>query len=705
MSRPALDHIVKWMGAVMALITLALAWFYYDGATQLGSKSELAVSRIKDQQGLAYRYAPTNSQLQNSERWLAARVLENGRQLDDVSLTREKVSVMGQGTYAVSSRNLWFSASDNSDPRNNGKHYQILLPVLFSPTLQILGMRTWAWGWIVFVVLLGRRPLLEGLRVISQSSFWRIILGIAILRLVLVGWDEIVATISDEEEYVTLASQWYYRAAPDWFFRLPVYPLFIALSGATGLPLRLTIELVQLGSVGLLVGAMRLCGVATWACLVIFAWMTLLPQTADWNNYTVTESFYLPLVMAAVATGLLWMSTARLAYGVAGGVLLGLLMNLREERIISLALGLMMTGFFLLQAWRRLGLRWKILAAASPLLLSAVVVDGAFQTAFLLRTGLWAHCTISTPGLGALMTSLFRIPAQERPQKYFWVNEKVRASAAELSPTFRDQQKFYDTDAMNLREQTEKRVGVREYTADGFIWATLLSDAFTDGKPHAVAYRDKMMRQAGEEISQGLAGKEQQAIYMKGTFPLNTATLHYWLHDLLNLLGQCLAVSFLPPVNAPYLRIGETGPKTVDLYNEVTHRCPSLAVEMDATGDTRPGWIKGLWNLIYKVQIGLLWLACAAAVLVPVVMLFTRRGRQTFVAKVGSGALAPLLLLAFVGASRLLFTSMAGIYFYGGIHPRYMLAFTLVSLPVLVLIAEAFLGRLEDSKTRVWETK
>jgi hypothetical protein len=386
-------------------------------------------------------------------------------------------------------------------------------------------------------------------------------------------------------------------------------------------------------------------------------------------------------------------------------------MNLREERIISLALGLMLTGFFVLQTWRRFGRRWHSLAAAASLLVSAFAVDGAFQAAFFLRTGLWAHCTISTPGLGALMTSLFRIPTQEAPQKYFWLNEKVRSVAASLSPTFRDQQRFYEADAMDLRGQTERRLGVRDYTVDNFIWATLLSDAFTDGKPHAVAYRDKMMRRAADEISDGLAGKEQSPLYMRGTFPLNKATFQSWLKNLPDLLKQCLAVSFVPPINGPYPTIGDTDPKTVALYNEVTHRRAALASRMDATGDPRPGWIKGLWNLIYRAQLALLWISCAAAVFVPVLMVFTRKGRRIFAAKARSGALAPLLLLAFVGASRLLFTSMAGIYFYGGIHPRYLLAFTLVAVPVLVLTAEAFLGpgqnagRLEDSKTRVWETK
>lgn len=691
MNKPGSVSRAPWLFGIMGVWTVLMAWFYFDGAARLGARSELAASRIKDVSGRAYRYAPTQAQLQNHDRWLAARVIEDGRVLDEASLTREKVASVGQGTFAVSGKNLWFSASDNSDPRSNGRHYQVLLPAIPSALVSFWAVRLWAWCWIALLAWWGRAALFHGMRLALASHFWRFILLIALLRLILVGWDEIVASVSDEGEYVTLASQWYYHAAPDWYFRLPVYPLFIALSGATGLPLRLTIEAVQLGSMALLVGALRRCSIASWACCVTFAWMALLPQTADWNNYTVTESFYLPIVLGVVATGLFWMASACVSWGIACGVLLGLLMNLREERIISLALAGIILAFFALRHWQAFASsRFRRLTlTASSVILSTVAVDGAFQAAFFGRTGVWAHCTISTPGLASLMTSLFRIPQQGPPQKYFWVNDQVRAIAASLSPTFRAQQRFYDDDVVHFRDQMEKHLGVRDYTADTFIWTTLLSDAFTDGVPHAVAHRDHLLKLAADEINQGLAGHEQQAIYMKGTFPLNTTILHFWRANLRDLVEQCLAAAFVAPLNGPYPPVGVTGPKTVDLYNEVTHRRQPLAARVDAAEVTRPAWVRSMWKALFNLQKLLLWPACLAAVFVPLVMIFTRRGRHSLMGKVSQGGLASLLLLACVGLSRLAFTSLTGIYFYGGIHPRYMLAFTLVALPVLVLIVEA----------------
>src|SRR5690349_15149912 len=85
----------------------------------------------------------------------------------------------------------------------------------------------------------------------SALAFRSALILIGLFKLLLVSKQDIVAFDRPHDDYwqILSSSHWYWGAPYDqWtLMHLPVYPLFVALTRLTGLPLRLAIELVYLG--------------------------------------------------------------------------------------------------------------------------------------------------------------------------------------------------------------------------------------------------------------------------------------------------------------------------------------------------------------------------------------------------------------------------------------------------------------------------
>lgn len=692
----SLSICVRIFGIIFLLWTLVAALWYLDPGCAWTQRSELVLSRAKENSGKAWRYVPTAAQQADSRRWLAAVILENGKPLTHRRLSRETTTQCENGFW-ISSRNLWFSTSDGSDPHLNGRKYEIALPIMLPENWRKAAQRTWAWFGILLAGVALCRPIAEGAKVVRHSRFWQLVILIAVIRLVLVSYDEIIVSAEDAAEYTGLADAWYYNATPLKYYRLPVYPLFLALGSTTGIPLRLTIECVQLASYALLVAAMRRWGISQWAAAISFAWMTLSPQTAQWNNYVITDTLYPCFLFACIAFGLLWIDTRKWPYALTAGVLLGLAMNLREERIIPLGIAaLLLTIAFVKVVWERFSAPtlhrsfWPTLRPLGAFVALFLGVGGAldfsFQAMFHARTGVWAHCLLSTPGLNHLMGSLYRIPPQGPLQRYFLVNQQMRDVASTLSPTFRDRQHRYEDEQVGWKKGALGEHGVTDFDTSGLVWCTLVEEVFTDGREGDCPYREQMMMRAANEIRQGLVGRPQQHVYLEGTFPINDAALTLWWQNLRPLLQECLwDYTFSEPAVGNFGREQVT-PASIALFDRVANRRPSLAAVCDTTGDPRPGWIKQAWSGLYKLEIPLLYLAFAAAVLAFLAAAYRAFRRGLRREWIPWSPLAIFLLLAFLAATRLGFGTLVLVYY--GMHVRYMICLALVSLPLLLILID-----------------
>ena len=52
-------------------------------------------------------------------------LLEDGVPLDPPHVLHAEIRTEGKGRYSHWNSNIWFAASDNTDPRDNGRHYQV----------------------------------------------------------------------------------------------------------------------------------------------------------------------------------------------------------------------------------------------------------------------------------------------------------------------------------------------------------------------------------------------------------------------------------------------------------------------------------------------------------------------------------------------------------------------------------------------------
>jgi len=82
-----------------------------------------SVGRIMHEEGYCYRADVPGALMDNARGRSAIEVLESGRPLGPAHSHHEDVRRLGGGRFNHWEGYLWFSSSDNSDPRENGRNY------------------------------------------------------------------------------------------------------------------------------------------------------------------------------------------------------------------------------------------------------------------------------------------------------------------------------------------------------------------------------------------------------------------------------------------------------------------------------------------------------------------------------------------------------------------------------------------------------
>ena len=273
----------------------------------------------------------------------------------------------GAGRYRVAGTTLYFSASDNSDPRTNGRTYTVTQPV---PIPRRLLLVLWAIGLVGFFVglVIVRRPVA---RFVAAPPFW-ILAGlllalVAANRLWLFTDYPLVAVHPDSGGYYAISEQIGSGVWPNFGNRPPVYPLFLKAVFSTvdrlwALALAQTL-LSFSGALLLAYGAYCWRAALGLPAVLLMALFLFGFTTLEHDTAMLSESVYANCLM--------------LAFG-------GLLMGLRDRRpgwlawastAMALAILTRPAGMFLVVtfvivaawlAWRRFP-RWCLVAFALPL--------------------------------------------------------------------------------------------------------------------------------------------------------------------------------------------------------------------------------------------------------------------------------------------------------------------------------------------------
>jgi hypothetical protein len=342
-----------------------------------------------------------------------------------------------------------------------------------------------------------RYGLAVGLLVLVAFKFW------------LVHTEDIYgsATEYDALWYVNAAKNWFWWSPYSWtaFARPPAYPLFIALAHLCAVPLRIAIELLQIGAYLVLVFAFRKAGVARWVCLLAFAVMVLHPASFLFNNHTMSDSFYAGLLPLALGGLLLTLLTGKSGHALWTGATFGALWNTREESILIPA---MLGVFFAVALFRhhsaagswKAAARYWIKPAASmlaPLALLVLTVDIANCRVF---HG-FSKSELTSPSFQAAYKALLRI-RPSRPQRFISVSTEALEIAYTVSPTFARLKPQFEGDLGRAWQVPAfASLGVHEIGAPWFFWALRNVAAQSGGIHDSAANADRFYREAAAEIN------------------------------------------------------------------------------------------------------------------------------------------------------------------------------------------------------------
>jgi hypothetical protein len=175
-----LFKIVFWSSLLVFVLCLAQEILGYPFRKEIS----LASSKFEPVGGFAYSYPLPRNYSPRGTQAASARLRENDTILSSYSPRETSVSAVGQGIFAISDeKRLVISATDNSDPRINGRKYSLdaplrvskqVLPIAFNLLLVTVGLVFWkipnrkeavtAWGHTIqralrpIITFLGKWP-------------------------------------------------------------------------------------------------------------------------------------------------------------------------------------------------------------------------------------------------------------------------------------------------------------------------------------------------------------------------------------------------------------------------------------------------------------------------------------------------------------------------------------------------------------------
>jgi len=315
------------------------------------------------------------------------------------------------------------------------------------------------------------------------------------------------ATEFDALWYVGSAKYWYWGSPYSWtaFARPPSYPLFIALVHWCGIPLRIAIELLQMGSYLVLVGALRKAAVPRVVCLLVFAAMVLHPASFEFNDYTMSDCFYAAILPLAVSGLLLTLFTSKLSHAIWTGLILAVLWNAREE---SFLIPVMLVTFIILalarnrattHSWRASVSHWvkPMGAMLGTLALLLLTVDAANYRAF----HSFAKSEMTSPSFKAIYKALLRIKPS-RDQRFVSVSNEALEMAYKASPTFAQLKPQFEGDTgRTWQVPALTTLGLHEIGAPWFLWALRSVTATTKDIYKSPVSANRFYRKAAREIN------------------------------------------------------------------------------------------------------------------------------------------------------------------------------------------------------------
>ncbi|HZE13386.1 MAG TPA: hypothetical protein VE086_06500 [Chthoniobacterales bacterium] len=527
----------------------------------------------------------------------------------------------------------------------------------------------------------------------QRYGFILCLLALGAFKLWVIHTEEIYGSSTEYDAlwYVGSAKHWYWFRPYSWtaFVRPCAYPLFIAVVHFFGIPLRIAIEFAQMAGYAVLIAALRKAAVPRGLCLVLFALMILHPASFLYNNHTMSESFYTPVLVLALGGSLLTLFTKKLGHAVCTGAAYAVLWNTREE---SFLIPFILIVFFVLALWQRRETSTR--KAHFIFWLKRTGVIGA--TLFLLVCAVYSanYATFRSFGKSELSSSAFantfKALLRIKPGhslRYVAVNTEALRLAYEVSPAFAQLKPYFEAPEGQAWTKPFLDAFGRHEFGLWFTWA-LRNVTANAGYFKDPVSTNNFYRTVAREINQACdEGRIPSRLVVSGFLdPGAVARIRYLRGGIPRIASLFLFRHHKVMVRADT----DLLPWMDSLYQEMVFRAPQPRIDEESNKVVIPNTISArlavaVQNFIgayhFYLVIGLAWLAFAAFALL---IFFHRRWRFS------DPLITILFLLGTTIAVRLVFFAFLDATWWPGGYERYLVpVMPLTNCFFVLLIYEA----------------
>lgn len=296
---------------------------------------------------------------------------------------------------------------------------------------------------------------------------WRIaFIALVALRLIYISHDEVRVLPYDAQAFIMQARAWYWgNGYTNWSYtRQPGYPLFIAIASMLGVPLRLAIEAVWIGTVIIAMRAASLISLRPSGRVLLAALLLFHPFTTELFTWVYADTLHAcawlayTMALASAAISASW--RAALRWGWTAAIAGAIAANSRQESVLVYALAgatlAVIAGVATLEQRRKhraqlnetqsavteeshrsgLSLAHRLTAAFILPVIIAFASEQAVKSANHARIGAYVAYDWSMPGFKALYQTMLSIPPRSEHRTRIPIPREVRDRAAAASPTF-----------------------------------------------------------------------------------------------------------------------------------------------------------------------------------------------------------------------------------------------------------------------------
>ncbi len=464
---------------------------------------------------------------------------------------------------------------------------------------------------------------LKNLILKSNIFFWYLIIFFALLKLILINGQSLVAlggAMHDDALFIKMASnildsKWLGSFDNLTLAKGPGYPIWIAFNNVTGLPLLLSQNIFYIFACFILVLSLRPFFVKKqYYLILLFIFLLFNPSSfaSDVSARVMREGIYssISLIVIALSIGILVRRRESVKVLFSWSLFLGLALSFfwltREEGVWILPFVIPILFFVAFKNWKEKKYQYKIklLLLTLPFFILGLSVFIVSSINYY-KYGVFSVVEFKDPAFLGAYGSLTRVKDMNK-SRYIPVSKSSRLSIYKVSPAFRELEPFLEGDIGRGWSVHAPQAMRSEINYEYEIWGGWFMWAFRDAVSSAGHYKNaveakKYYEQLSEEINQACKNNELDCFPGRSTMldPIETIRIAPFLDSFYSAVHY---MAHFKGINAVSQK--SSGDKqSLFLFSEITNE-PVLFQEGESDKNTITfnGWVfSGSSSLTFSV--------------------------------------------------------------------------------------------------------